>query len=55
VDAEPTLAAEIAVALELHWMTQGVDEGLARVRALLARDDVEPLTLRAELLTIQEA
>jgi predicted ATPase/class 3 adenylate cyclase len=52
VDAEPGLAAELAVALEMHWVTQAVDEGLARARALLARGDVQPPALRAELLTI---
>jgi predicted ATPase/class 3 adenylate cyclase len=52
VDAEPTLAAEVVVALEMHWVTQAVEEGLARTRTLLAHDDALPPTLRAELLTI---
>ena len=50
--AEPVLAAELIVALEMHWVTQALEEGLARTRALLALDDVLPPRLRAELLTI---
>ena len=48
----PMLAAELIVALEMHWVTQAVEEGLGRTRALLALDDVLPPRLRAELLTI---
>ena len=50
--AEPMLAAELTVALETHWVTQAIEEGLARARALLALDDVLPPRLRAALLTI---
>ena len=46
----PCLAAELVVALELHWVTQAVEEGLGRTRTLLALDDVLPARLRAELL-----
>ena len=52
IGAEPILAAELTVALGMHWTTQAIEEGLARTQALLALDDVLPPGLRAELLTI---
>ena len=52
IGAEPVLAAELVVALEMHWVTQAFEEGVARARALLALDDVLSPRLRAELLTI---
>jgi predicted ATPase/class 3 adenylate cyclase len=51
--AEPVLAAQLVVALELHWVTQGLDEGLRRTRTLLDHGEALPAELRAELLTIQ--
>ena len=50
--ADPMLAADLIVVLELHWLTQAVEEGLGRTRTLLALDDVLPPRRRAELLTI---
>ena len=53
VGAEPVLAAELVVALEMHWVTQACEEGVGRARALLALDDVLLPLRRAELLTIE--
>ena len=50
--ADPMLAADLIVVLELHWLTQAVEEGLGRTRTLLALDDVLPPRRRAELLTL---
>ena len=50
---EPELAAELTVALEMHWVTQACAEGIGRSRALLALDDDLPPALRAELFTLE--
>jgi predicted ATPase/class 3 adenylate cyclase len=52
IDAEPILAAELIMALEMHWVTQAIEEGLAGTRALLALGDVLSPRLRADLLTV---
>ena len=51
--AEPVLAAELTIAINMHWVTQATEEGLGRTRALLALDDVLPPRLRADLLTME--
>jgi predicted ATPase/class 3 adenylate cyclase len=51
--AEPVLAAELVTALQLYWVTQASEEGLGRLRALLALGEVIPPTLRARLLTVE--